>query len=175
MSIEDFQLLDNEPFDKSIVTRDHLKAYHQQGANLNDLDQNVEFSFGGNNSYHQIGNAHLDVDITIGNTAVVFTNASNIKLMNNALAYCFKEGRLSTTGGSDLEHNKYVRQVGTIMRLLTSKDSYLSSCVDESGESPLNDNNVLERVLINNRIDVIKRKIPMKIRIRTYIWILLKV
>ena len=28
MSLEDFQLLDNEPFDNSFVERDHLKIYY---------------------------------------------------------------------------------------------------------------------------------------------------
>ena len=74
-------------------------------------------------------------------------------MINNALAYCFKEVRLSTRGGSHLEHNKFVGQVITIMRLLTSKDSDLSSCFDSSGESALNDNNVLKRILINSHID----------------------
>ena len=46
MSFEDFQLLDNEPFDNSIIKRDFSKIYHQQGALLNDPDQNVEFIFG---------------------------------------------------------------------------------------------------------------------------------
>ena len=39
MSLEDFQLLGNEPFDNSIVRRDFLKLYHQQIAILNDPDQ----------------------------------------------------------------------------------------------------------------------------------------
>ena len=57
MSSEDFQLLDNEPFDNSIIKRDFLKKYHQQGAQLNYSDQNIEFIFGNNNNYHQIGNS----------------------------------------------------------------------------------------------------------------------
>ena len=48
MSLEDFQLLDNEPFGNSIIKRDFLKIYHQQGARLNQSDQNVEFTFGEN-------------------------------------------------------------------------------------------------------------------------------
>ena len=32
MSLEDFQLLDNEPFDNSIIKRDFTIIYHQQGA-----------------------------------------------------------------------------------------------------------------------------------------------
>ena len=52
MSIEDFQLLDNEPFENSIIKKDFLKNYHEQGAQLNQPDQNVEFIFGENNNYH---------------------------------------------------------------------------------------------------------------------------
>ena len=57
---------------------------------------------------------------------------------------------LSTTGGSDLEENRYIGQVSTIMRFLTSNDSDLSSCFDENGEKTLNDNNLLKQILINN-------------------------
>ena len=59
MSLEDFQLLDNEPLDNSIVKRDYTKVYHHQGANLNDSNQSVEFIFGENNNYYQIGNSYL--------------------------------------------------------------------------------------------------------------------
>ena len=102
MSLKDFQLIDKESIDNSINKRDYLKVYHQQGANLNDSNQNVEFIFGENNTYHQIGNAYLEFDITIPNTAGNLIDASNIGLKNNAFAFCFKEGTLSTNGGSDL-------------------------------------------------------------------------
>ena len=85
-----------------------------------------------------------------------------MRLINNALAYCFKEARLSTTG-LDLEHNKYVGQVSTIMRFLTSKDSDLSSCFYKSGESALNDKNVLKRILIKNHIDAIKGRYRVRL------------
>ena len=65
MSLADFQLLDNEPIDNSIIKRDFLKVNYQQGAQLNQSDQNIEFIFGENNIYHQIGNAYLDFDITV--------------------------------------------------------------------------------------------------------------
>ena len=35
LSLEDFQFLDNEPFDDSIIKKDFLKVYHKQGAQLN--------------------------------------------------------------------------------------------------------------------------------------------
>ena len=46
------------------------------------------------------------------------------------------------TGGSELEHNKYVGQVSAIMRLLPSKDSDLSPSFDKNGEKAFNGNNV---------------------------------
>ena len=52
MSLEDFQLLDNEPLDKSIFERDFTKIYHRQGDQLNQSDQDIEFIFGENNNYH---------------------------------------------------------------------------------------------------------------------------
>jgi len=125
MSLEDFQLLDSEPFDSSIIKRDYLKVYHQQGAVLNNSDQNVEFIFGENNNYHQIGNSYLEFDITVRRQDNVDFDNEAIRLTNNAFAYAFKEARLSTTSGSDLEHNKFVGQVSTILRTLTSKDGDL--------------------------------------------------
>ena len=86
MTLEDFQLIDNEPIDNSFIKRDCLQKYHQQGANLNDSNQNVDFILGENNNYHQIGNAYLEFDITIRNTAGFFIDGSNITLMNNAFA-----------------------------------------------------------------------------------------
>ena len=74
-------------------------------------------------------------------------------MKNIVSAYCFKEARLSTTGGSDLEHKKIVGQVSTIMRLLTSKGGDLSSCFDETDENALRDNNLKKRILINNHTD----------------------
>ena len=53
MSLEDFQLLDNEPLDNSIIKRDFTKIYHRQGDQLNQSDQNIEFIFGENNNYQE--------------------------------------------------------------------------------------------------------------------------
>ena len=150
MSLEDFQLIDNEPIDNSIVKRDYTKVYHQQGANLSDSNQNAEFIFGENNNYHQIGHGYLEYDITVRNTAGNFTNASVIGLVNNAFAYCFREATLTTTGGMEIEHKKYVGPVSTLMRLLTSKDGDLSSYFDKNGESVLDIDNPLKQTLINN-------------------------
>ena len=155
MSLEDFQLIDNFTIDNSIVKRDFTKVYHQQGANLNDSNQNVEFIFGENNNYHKIGNAYLEFDITIRKVVEIpnnpnFIDADQIRLINNAFAYCFTQATLGTTGGGDLEDIKYVGQVSTIMRLLTSKDGDLSSYFDKNGEAVIDDDNPLKQILINN-------------------------
>ena len=91
MSADDFQLLDDEPFDNSIVKRDFLKVYRQQGANLNDSDQQVEFIFGENNKYHQIGNAYFEYDITVEDPNAASDYRIRIILTNNALAYIFQK------------------------------------------------------------------------------------
>ena len=135
MSLEDFQLLDNESFDNSIIKRDFLKIYHQQGAQLNDADQNIEFIFGENNNFHQIGNSYLEFDITVRaqNVADAFDEDSPIRITNNGFAYVFQEARLSTST-TDLEHNKYVGQISTIMKLISSRDGDLLSQFDNINE-----------------------------------------
>ena len=45
MSLEYFHILDNEPFDNSIIESDLINVYHQQGAQLNQSDQKIEFYF----------------------------------------------------------------------------------------------------------------------------------
>ena len=165
MSLEDFQLMYNEPIDNSIVRRDYTKVYHQSVANLNDSNQNVEFVFGENNNYHQIGNAYLEFDITIRKVVAApadtnFTNDDQIRLINNAFADCFTQATLNTTGGLDIEDIKYVGQVSTRMRLLTSKGGDLSSYFDKLGEVVINYDNPLKRKLINNHaVDANKGKI----------------
>ena len=83
MNLEDFHLLDIEPFDNSIFKRDFLKVYDQQGPQFNDSDQNVEFICGENNNYHRIDNAYLEYDITIRDPIANFADDSPIRLTNN--------------------------------------------------------------------------------------------
>ena len=106
MSLEDFQLFDNEPLDNSIIKRDFSKIYHRQGDQLNQSDQNIEFIFGEKNNYHQIGNAYLEFNITVRkNDTRNFNNDAPIRLVNNGFAFCFKEARLTTSIGGDNEIN----------------------------------------------------------------------
>ena len=154
MSFEDFQLLDNEAFDNSIIKRDFVKIDHQQGAQLNQPDQNIEFIFGENSNFYQIGNSYLEFDITVRREDDAnFTDNSHIRMTNNAFAYCFKEAVLSTTSGGDIEHNKYVGPISTIMRAITSKDGDLISQFDNinegNGDADFNSTS-LKKMLINN-------------------------
>ena len=50
MNLEDLQLIDNEPINISKIKGDSLERNHQQGANLNDSNQDVEFTIGENNN-----------------------------------------------------------------------------------------------------------------------------
>ena len=172
MSLEDFQLLDNEHFDNSIIKRGFTKVYHQQGAQSNQSDQNNEIIFGENNTYHQIGNGYLEFNITVRkNYTTNFHIEDPIRLINIGYAFRFKEARLSTTIGSDIEHNKFCSQVSTIMKVISNKDDDLLS---QFGDINKNEIPLLERftdlppqirstphqkMLIDNHTDARKEKI----------------
>ena len=138
MSLEDFQLLDNESIDNSIIKRDFTKIYHRQGDQLNQSDQNIEFIFGENNNYHQIGNAYLEFNITLRkNDDTNFHNEDPVRLVNNGFAFCFKEARLSTSVGGDIEINKFCGQISTIMGAISIKDGDLLSQFDNINENDI--------------------------------------
>ena len=122
-----FQLKDNTPIDNSIVKRDFLKFYHQQGAQLNDPNQKVEFIFGENNNYHQAGNSYLEFNISVQDPTAGFNNNAAIRLVNIGFAFCFDQATMATTKGMEIEHVKFLGQVSTIMISLTSKDGDLLS------------------------------------------------
>ena len=95
MSFEGFQLLDDRSIDTSTVKRDFMKMYHQQGAPLNDSNK-VLISFSEKNNYHQIGNGHLEFDITLRKNVSNFNNVDGadkfdepIGLVIIAFAYVF--------------------------------------------------------------------------------------
>ena len=172
MSLEDSQLLDNEPLDNSVIKRDFTKIYHRQGDQLNQSEQNIEFLFGENNNYLQIGNAYLEFNITVRkNDTTNFHNDDPVRLVENGFAYCFKEARLSTSLGSDIEINKFCGQVFTIMRAISNKDGDLLSQFDNINENDIPVLNRLadlpvqirdtphQKMLINNHIDANRGKI----------------
>ena len=164
MSLEDFQLIDNESVDNSIIKRDFIRIYHQQGAQLNDPDQNIESIFGDNNNYHQIGNSYLQFDILVRpqRAADAFADDSPIRLVNNAFAHCFKEGVINTTGGMEIENIKFLGQVSTIMKSSTSKDGDLLSQFDNINEGETEDDirsASLHKMWINIHIEANRGKI----------------
>ena len=118
--------------------------YHKQGAQLNQSDQYIEFIFGENNNYHQIGNGYLEFDITVRKSDSTNFHYNNpIPLVNNAFAFCFKEARLSTTLGSDIENNRFCSQVSTIMRVISNENRDLLAQFDNFNE---NDIPIFERL-----------------------------
>ena len=89
---------------------------------MNQSDQNVEFIFGENNNYHQIGNGYLEFDITARKTDGTISQYDDpLRLINNGFAFCFEEARLSTTIGIDIEQNSFCGPVSTIMRVISTK------------------------------------------------------
>ena len=74
---------------------------------------------------------------------VHFHQDDPVRLVNNGFAFCFKEARLSTTLGSNLEHNKFCGQISTILKVISNKDGDLLSKFDNINEY---DNPVLERL-----------------------------
>ena len=62
-------------------------------------------------------------------------------MIKNAFAFCFQEARLSTTGESDLEHDKNEGQNSTVMHLITSNDGALLSHFDKINETQAEINN----------------------------------
>ena len=70
----------------------------------------------------------MEFNITVlKNDGTKFHRDDPIRLVNNGYAFCFKESRLSITIGSDIEQNKFCRQVSTIMKVISNKDDDLLS------------------------------------------------
>ena len=94
-----------------------------------------------------------------------------IRLKDNAYAFCFKEARLSTTIGGDIEHNKFCGQVSTIMKVISNKDGDLLSHFDNIDENdipvlgriadlpPQIRNTPHQKIFINNHTDANKGRI----------------
>ena len=134
MSAEVFQLIDSEKIDGSIIKRDFIKIYHQSGANVNAENSQVKFYVGENHNFIQIGNAYLEFDIRVrrvnGTHFTIAPANDTIRLVNNVFAYTIHDARISTSSGVEIEQNKFVGPISTIMRLVTQKDGDLSSYFD---------------------------------------------
>ena len=73
-----------------------------------------------------------------------------IRVVNNGFAHCVKEGVITTTGGMEIENIKFLGQVSTFMRVLTSKDGDLVSHLDQIDESRAASNNTSLVQMLNN-------------------------
>ena len=58
-----------------------------------------------------------------------------IRLVNNAFAYTIHCARISTSSGTEIEQNKVVGPVSTIMRLVPLKDGDLTTYFDKIDET----------------------------------------
>ena len=159
MSAENFQLIDNEKIDDSIIKRDFIKIYHQSGENVDAENSQIKFYFGENHNFIQVGNGYLEFDIRIrrddGNAFTIVAPGNDIiRLVNNAFAYTIHDARISTSAGVEIEQNKYVGPISTIMRLVTQKDGDLSTYFDiiDESEGEIN-NSSLKKILIDNHTE----------------------
>ena len=150
-------MIDDSKIDDSIIKRDFIKIYHQSGANVNAENSQIKFYFGENHNFIQVGNGYLEFDIRIRKNDkadfIVANDNTNevIRLVNNAFAYTMHDARISTSAGVEIEQNKYVGPISTIMRLVTEKDGDLSTYFDiiDESEGEIN-NSSLKKILINN-------------------------
>ena len=160
MSAEDVQLIDDSKIDDSIIKRDFIKIYHQSGANVDAENSQIKFYFGENHNFIQVGNGYLEFDIRVrranGNAfGIGDAPAGDIfRLVNNAYAYTIHFARISSAAGVEIEQNKYVGPISTIMRLVTQKDGDLSTYFDIIDESEGEINNTsLRQILIDNHTE----------------------
>ena len=159
MSANDFQLIDYEKIDDSIIKRDFIKIFHQSGANVDGENSQIKFYFGENHNFIQVGNGYLEFDIRIrrddGNPFTIVAPGNDIiRLVNNAFPYTIHDARISTSTRVEIEQNKYVGPISTIMRLVTEKDGDLSTYFDiiDESEDKIN-NSSLKKILIDNHTE----------------------
>ena len=65
-------------------------------------------------------------------------NTDVIKLLKNAFAHIIQEAYIHTTGGTGRGNKRFVPQVSTIIRVLTSKNGGFSSYFDQFNEKNIN-------------------------------------
>ena len=81
-------------------------------------------------------------------------------MVNNAFAYAFSIATVNTPRGEEIEQNKYVGHVSTIMRLLKSKDGDLLSYFDKIDESQNGiEGSPLNKILDNHEVAANRGKV----------------
>ena len=108
---------------------------------MNDLNQGIDFVFGKRFSYHQIGDGYLEFDTTLRKNNVSSNNIADdsvdepIKLVFFVFANAFHTAILSKTVGMEIEENKHVRQLSTLMIIVTSEEGDLLPYFDKIDKS----------------------------------------
>ena len=170
MSLEGFQLIDNEPIGKSIINEKFSEIYHQKGAQLKDQIHKTQFIFGENNNHHYVGNSYLNFTIPVRHPLAGFNINAEKRLVNIGDAFCFDQLTISVTGGMEIEHVKNLGQVSTIMRSLTSNDgdllSYFDNINDTDENASMHNNSINDRLINSHGEPVnrgrIKRDLPLE-------------
>ena len=95
--------------DISILRRVFAKIYHQQTAQPDKPDKNVQFILGQIDIYYQTDNSCFQFDRELKNDGgnVEDDNTDITRLVNNAFAHIFKEIVILTKGGTEKESNKF--------------------------------------------------------------------
>ena len=91
-----------------------------------------------------MGNAYLEFNIIVRkNDDTNFHYDDPVRLVNIGFAFAFKEARLTTSLGSDIEFNKICGQISSIMRAISNRDGDLISQFDNING---NDIPILEQI-----------------------------
>ena len=131
MSAIDFQLLDEEKIDDSIIKRDFIKIQHQSRSKVHNGISIIKIYFGENHKFIRFGHRYLEFDMKFKKTDITtFVNFDVIRLVNNAFSYIIGDARISNSSGFEIEQNKFCGPISTIMRLVTQKDGDLSTYFD---------------------------------------------
>ena len=162
MRAEDFQLVDDEKTDDSVIKREFIKTNHQSAANVDQENSNIKFYFGENQNFIQAGIGYLEFDIKIRkadnnsfDVAIIAGEANVInRLVSNAFAYTIHDVRIPTSTGVAIEQNKLLGPIFTIIRLVTKKMTiYLHILINlfDENEDGINHSS-LKQIIINNHI-----------------------
>ena len=181
MNFQDIQVIDNGTIGNSFKKRDFMIIYHQQAANLNDSDENIDFVSAKIiiiiKSVTPIFNMKWQKkDVAVAANRVRANGDTN-RLVKSAFGFCFRKARLSTTGTGDFEHNKNVGRNSTITRALTSKYEDSLSHFGKIYEWEAQIENTSIKVLPINNHDVAakKRQNETTTTTRTYFRFLLNI
>ena len=158
MSAEKFQLIYIEKIDDSIIKRGLIKIYHQSGTNVYAENSQVKFYFGEIHNFIQVGSGYLEFDIRIrrddGGPFTMAPRLDTIRLVNNAFAYTVHDDRISISTRVEIEQNKHVGPISTIIRLVTQKGGDLFTFFDitDESEDEINSSS-LKKILIDNHTE----------------------